>query len=65
MNGDVNDMLCLKETIGDVYIVEHLLLKFIIRNMQKETLGRNPSIGLSLFAIPVTIQYIIKMIDKL
>jgi hypothetical protein len=45
MSEDVNVTWYLKGTIGDVFIVEHLQLKSIIRNMLKETLGRSLSIG--------------------
>jgi hypothetical protein len=62
MTGDVNVTLCLKETIGVVFIVEHLQPKSIIRNIQKETLGKNLLIGLYQYAIHVTTQYITEMV---
>ncbi|KXK40155.1 MAG: hypothetical protein J5I52_10600 [Saprospiraceae bacterium] len=60
MIGGEKDMLFSKETIGHVSIVVDEQHKFIIQDMQKETLEKNQSNGLFQFVKIVMINYIEK-----
>jgi formamidopyrimidine-DNA glycosylase len=62
MNGDGNDMLYSSEIIGNVYIVELLLHKYITKDMQKRILEMNQLNGSFQSVNPVMINSIIKII---
>jgi uncharacterized membrane protein YjfL (UPF0719 family) len=62
MNGNGNDMLYSSEIIGNVYIVEHMLHKFITKDMQKRISEKNQSNGSFQSVNPAMINSIIKII---